>query len=137
MNRSELVIAGGGLAAARAIKSYREAGGEGRITLVGDETTLPYHPPALSKKYLRGEQTETPHVEEEAFYRVYGVALQLGTAGVAVDPAARALTLAGGNRLRYEKLLLVTGAKPRRLPVPGAELERVFSLRTVADSAAI
>jgi 3-phenylpropionate/trans-cinnamate dioxygenase ferredoxin reductase component len=137
MKRRELVIAGGGLAAARAIKGYREAGGDGRVTLVSDETTLPYHRPALSKTYLRGEKTETPHVEDKTFYRDNDVEVQLGTPAVAVDPAARTLTLADGGHLPYAKLLLVTGATPRRLRVPGAELEGVFSLRTVDDSRSI
>jgi 3-phenylpropionate/trans-cinnamate dioxygenase ferredoxin reductase component len=137
MNRSKLVIAGGGLAAARTIKSYRQAGGEGRVALVGEEPRLPYNRPALSKKYLRGEKTETPYVEDETFYRDHDVDLLLGTRAVAVDPAARTLTLGDRSRLGYDKLLLATGARPRRLPVPGHDLDGVFSLRTVADSAAI
>jgi 3-phenylpropionate/trans-cinnamate dioxygenase ferredoxin reductase subunit len=137
MNRSKLVIVGGGLAAARAIKAYREAGGEGRIALVSEEATLPYHRPALSKKYLRGEQTETPYVEDETFYRDHDVDVQLETRVLAVDPAARTVTFGDRSRLGYDKLLLATGATPRRLPVPGADLDGVFSLRTVIDSAAI
>jgi 3-phenylpropionate/trans-cinnamate dioxygenase ferredoxin reductase subunit len=137
MNRDKLVIAGGGLAAARAIKAYREAGGEGRITLVSEEATLPYHRPALSKKYLRGETADTPHVEDEAFYREHDVEVQLETRVVAADPGARALTVDGGSRVRYDKLLLATGATPRRLNVPGAELDGVFGLRTIGDSTAI
>jgi 3-phenylpropionate/trans-cinnamate dioxygenase ferredoxin reductase component len=136
-NRDGIVIAGGGLTAARAIKSYREAGGEGAIALVSEEPTLPYHRPALSKRYLRGETTDTPHVEDEAFYREHEVDVQLETRVLAVDPATRAVTLDGGDRLRYDKLLLATGATPRRLAVPGGDLEQVFSLRTVGDSAAI
>jgi 3-phenylpropionate/trans-cinnamate dioxygenase ferredoxin reductase component len=137
MNRGKLVIAGGGLSAARAIKSYRQAGGEGRVTLVGEEPTLPYNRPALSKKYLRGEKTETPYVEDETFYRDHDVDLLLGTRAVAVDPAARTLTLSDGSRLGYDRLLLATGATPRRLSVPGSNLDGVFSLRTIGDSAAI
>jgi NADPH-dependent 2,4-dienoyl-CoA reductase/sulfur reductase-like enzyme len=137
MNGSELVIAGGGLTAARAIKSYREAGGEGRIALVSEEATLPYHRPALSKRYLRGETRETPHVEDEAFYREHDVDVLLETSLVGVDPAAQAVRLDTGDRLGYGKLLLATGARPRRLRVPGGDLEGVFSLRTVVDSAAI
>ena len=137
MNSERLVIAGGGLAAARAIKSYREAGAEGRITLVAEEATLPYHRPALSKKYLRGELTETPHVEEGSFYRDHDVDVLLGRRVASVDSRARAVELDGHGRLVYDRLLLVTGASPRRLPVPGGDLEGVFSLRTVRDSGAI
>jgi 3-phenylpropionate/trans-cinnamate dioxygenase ferredoxin reductase component len=137
MMKSKLVIAGGGLTAARAIKSYREAGGEGTITLVAQEATLPYHRPPLSKRYLRGETREIPYVEDEAFYREHDVDVLLETAVVGVDPATRSVTLDDGVRLPYEKLLVATGATPRRLRVHGAELEGVFGLRTVVDSAAI
>jgi 3-phenylpropionate/trans-cinnamate dioxygenase ferredoxin reductase component len=137
MMKSKLVIAGGGLTAARAIKSYREAGGEGTIMLVAQEATLPYHRPPLSKRYLRGATREIPYVEDEAFYREHDVEVLLETAVVGVDPATRSVTLDDSVRLPYEKLLVATGATPRRLPVPGAELEGVFGLRTVVDSAAI
>jgi 3-phenylpropionate/trans-cinnamate dioxygenase ferredoxin reductase component len=138
MMRSEkLVIAGGGLTAARAIKSYREAGGEGSVTLVSEEATLPYHRPALSKRYLRGEATEIPHVEDEAFYREHDADVHLETRVAAVDLTTRSLTFDGATRLPYDKLLLATGATPRRLSVPGSDLGGVFSLRTIGDSAAI
>jgi NADPH-dependent 2,4-dienoyl-CoA reductase/sulfur reductase-like enzyme len=137
MNGSALVIAGGGLTAARGIRSYREAGGEGRITLVSDEATLPYHRPPLSKRYLRGERSETPHVEDQAFYRDHDVDVLLETKVVGVDPGARRLTLDNGIRLRYDKLLVATGATPRSLRVPGSDLEGVFALRTIVDSTAI
>jgi 3-phenylpropionate/trans-cinnamate dioxygenase ferredoxin reductase subunit len=137
MARSELVIAGGGLTAARAIKSYREARGDGPVTLVAEEATLPYHRPALSKRYLRGETNETPHVEDEAFYRDHDVDVLLETRVIAVDAGARRLTLDNGVRLRYGGLLVATGAAPRRLRVPGDDLEGVFALRTIVDSGAI
>jgi NADPH-dependent 2,4-dienoyl-CoA reductase/sulfur reductase-like enzyme len=137
MNDVELLVAGGGLAAARAVKSYREVGGGGRIALVGAEPTLPYHRPALSKRYLRGELHATPHVEDDAFYREHGVELLLGTSVTRVDTGARTATLSDGERLRYRKLLIATGATARQLNVPGAELDGVFALRTVADSTAI
>jgi NADPH-dependent 2,4-dienoyl-CoA reductase/sulfur reductase-like enzyme len=133
MNGFELVIAGGGLTAARAIKSYREAGGGGRVALVSEETTVPYHRPALSKKYLRGETTEAPIVEDEAFYADQGVELLLDTAVTSLDAGNRLVTT-GAGPLRYGKLLIATGARPRRLRVPGAELEGVFGLRTLQDS---
>jgi 3-phenylpropionate/trans-cinnamate dioxygenase ferredoxin reductase component len=137
MARRELVIAGGGLTAARAIKAYREAGGGGRIALVGQEATLPYHRPPLSKRYLRGETSETPFVEDEAFYRDHDVDVLLDTRVVRVDPRTSVVTLDNGARARYDKLLVATGAAPRRLAVPGNELDGVFALRTVADSTAI
>ena len=137
MNSFELVIAGGGLAAARAVKSYGEAGGKGRIALVTNEATLPYHRPPLSKRYLRGETDDTPHVEDEAFYRDHAVDALLETAVTSVDPYERAVTLSNASRLGYAKLLIAAGATARRVRIPGADADGVFTLRTVADSAAI
>lgn len=136
MKRFELVIVGGGLTAARAIRSYREAGGGGEVALFSDETTLPYHRPALSKKFLRGETTAIPYVEDEAFYRDNGVKLLLGKPVTSIHTTARMLT-ADGAPFEYENLLIATGAKPRRLNVGGADLPGVFPLRTVQDSTAI
>jgi NADPH-dependent 2,4-dienoyl-CoA reductase/sulfur reductase-like enzyme len=136
METFEVVVAGGGLAAARAVKAYREAGGEGRVALLAGEDTLPYHRPPLSKRFLRGETDDTPHVENEAFYREHEVEVRLGTRVERVDPATRTIS-AGGTELGYRKLLLATGSTPRRLDVPGAELEGVHTLRTIHDSAAI
>lgn len=133
MEKFELVIAGGGLTAARAIKSYREAGGLGRVALVSAESVLPYHRPALSKRYLRGETTEAPFAEDESFYRDHGVEVRLGTPVTSLDVAARSVTTAA-ETLRYERLLLATGTAPRRLRVPGGELDGVLSLRTLHDS---
>ena len=132
MNRFELVIAGGGLTAARAIKSYRESGGGGRIALLSKESVLPYHRPALSKRYLRGE-TGPPFAEDEAFYRDHDVEVLLETPVTAVDTSARTVTTDRTNFL-YEKLLLATGATPRRLKVDGGGLAGVHALRTLQDS---
>ncbi len=135
MTRFELVIAGGGLTAARAIRSYREAGGAGRIALLSQESVLPYHRPALSKRYLRGE-TGAPFAEDEAFYRDHDVEVLLETAVTAVDARARTVATDGAD-FSYGKLLLATGATPRRLQVPGADLTGVYALRTLHDSDAI
>ena len=136
MKSFELAIVGGGLASARAIKSYREAGGEGSIALISRDSTLPYHRPPLSKKFLRGETDEEPLVEDEAFYRDNGVEVMLETSVESVDPQAHELEV-GGDRFGYGKLLLATGAWPRTLQIPGGDLEGVFTLRTVANSKAI
>ena len=135
MERFELVIAGGGLTAARAIRSYREAGGAGRIALLCAEGHLPYHRPALSKRYLRGE-TGPPFVEDEAFYRDHGVDVRLASPATAVDPAAHEVAT-GAGPLRYGRLLIATGTAPRRLAVDGAGLDGVHALRTLDDSARI
>jgi NADPH-dependent 2,4-dienoyl-CoA reductase/sulfur reductase-like enzyme len=135
--RFDLVIVGGGLASARAIKSYREAGGEGRIALISRDSTLPYHRPPLSKRFLRGETDEEPLVEDEAFYRDHGVEVMLETSVSSVDTRERAVVV-DSERFGYGKLLLASGAWPRRLGrTPGFDLDGVFTLRTVANSKAI
>jgi NADPH-dependent 2,4-dienoyl-CoA reductase/sulfur reductase-like enzyme len=132
----DLVIVGGGLASARAIKSFRESGGEGSIALISRDSTLPYHRPPLSKKFLRGETDEEPLVEDEAFYRDHDVEVMLETSVERVHTGEHAVEV-DGKRLGYGKLLLATGAWPRTLEVPGNDLEGVFTLRTVGNSKAI
>jgi NADPH-dependent 2,4-dienoyl-CoA reductase/sulfur reductase-like enzyme len=136
MENYDVVIVGGGLASARAIKSFRESGGEGSIALISKDSTLPYHRPPLSKKFLRGETDEEPLVEQEAFYRDNGIEVMLETAVSSVDVRERAAELEA-DRIGYRKLLLASGAWPRRLEVPGSELENVLTLRTVGNSKAI
>jgi 3-phenylpropionate/trans-cinnamate dioxygenase ferredoxin reductase subunit len=136
MQKFELVIVGGGLAAARAIKSYRESGGRGPIALLSRESDLPYHRPALSKRYLREETADAPFAEDAAFYRDHDVEVLLETTATGVDAGAHMVTTDAGS-FRYDKLLIATGATPRRLEVPGAELAGVYALRTLRDSQAI
>jgi 3-phenylpropionate/trans-cinnamate dioxygenase ferredoxin reductase component len=132
----ELVIVGGGLASARAIKSYRESGGQGAIALISRDSTLPYHRPPLSKRFLRGETDEEPLVQDEAFYAVNGVEVMLETTVSSVDTREHAVVLEG-DRLGYGQLLLASGAWPRTLACAGSDLEGVLTLRTVRDSRAI
>lgn len=134
MKHVELAIVGGGLTAARAIRAYREAGGEGSIALLSEEPTLPYHRPPLSKGYLSGQLAAAPFVEDEAFYATSGVDLLLDTRVASVAPCERTLTAADGTRYGYDKLLIATGAAPRRLRVPGADLDGVFTLRTLGNA---
>jgi NADPH-dependent 2,4-dienoyl-CoA reductase/sulfur reductase-like enzyme len=103
MKKFELVIAGGGLTAARAIKSYREFGGGGQIALLSKESDLPYHRPALSKRYLRGETTDAPFAEDATFYRDHDVEVLLETTATAVDAGARTVTT-GASSFHYDKL---------------------------------
>jgi NADPH-dependent 2,4-dienoyl-CoA reductase/sulfur reductase-like enzyme len=138
MNDFELAIVGGGLASARAIRSYREAGGEGRIVLVSRDSVLPYHRPPLSKRFLRGEsEAMDALVEQEAFYAESDVELLLATSVQGVNVNEKRLELGHRGPLRYNRLLLATGATPNRLEVPGASLGNVFLLRSLDDSAAI
>jgi NADPH-dependent 2,4-dienoyl-CoA reductase/sulfur reductase-like enzyme len=138
MTKFELVIVGGGLTAARAIKEYRAAGGDGRIALLSREQALPYHRPPLSKRFLRGEaERHDTLVEPEEFYAESGVELLLETEVVSLDPHEQAVSTGDGSRYGYRQLLLATGSVPRALPVEGAGLDGVFSLRSIEDSAAI
>jgi NADPH-dependent 2,4-dienoyl-CoA reductase/sulfur reductase-like enzyme len=138
MSEFELAIIGGGLASASTIKAYREAGGEGKIALISADSTIPYHRPPLSKRYLRGEATrEDTLVEPQSFYDDNDVELLLSTTVVAVEPRERAVATADDRRVRYRKLLIATGVQARQLRVAGADLEGVFTLRSLDDATAI
>lgn len=130
-----LAVVGGGLASARAIKAYREAGGDLPITLFSRDTVIPYHRPPLSKRYLRGEsEAEDALVEGDAFYRDHDVDVRLEASVESLDLGSRALRLSAGGEHVFDQLLIASGAMPRRLDVPGADLDAVFSLRTLDDS---
>ena len=134
---NRLVIIGGGLASARAIKAYREGGGDDAVTLVSSDRRLPYHRPPLSKKFLRGEsEAEDALVESEAFYGEHDVDVRLELRATALRLDEHAVDL-DGSKLEYDRLLIATGASPRRLSVAGSDREGVFTLRTVDDSSAI
>jgi NADPH-dependent 2,4-dienoyl-CoA reductase/sulfur reductase-like enzyme len=133
-----VVIVGGGLTAARAIRAYREVGGAGRIALLAKEGVVPYHRPPLSKRYLRGEaEAGDTLVEQPAFYDGNDVELVLGADVSTVHPRERAVETRDGGRYRYRKLLLANGAAPRGLAVDGADLPGVFSLRSLEDASTI
>jgi 3-phenylpropionate/trans-cinnamate dioxygenase ferredoxin reductase component len=133
-----MVIAGAALAGAKAAEALREEGFEGPIVLVGAEDELPYERPPLSKDYLRGESPrEQARVHPEEFYADKSIELRLRTTVERIDPAAGAVELSTGERLAYDKLLIATGAEPRRLPIPGADLEGVHYLRDLDDADAI
>lgn len=129
-----IVIVGGGLAGAKAAETLRGEGFAGDLTIVAAEQERPYERPPLSKEVLRGEKDrETARVHEEGFYDAKDIALRLGEAATALDPAGT-LTLEGGDVLPWDRLLIATGAEPRRLPVPGGDLPGVLTLRTLDDS---
>ena len=138
MGDFELAIIGGGLASASTIKAYREAGGEGKIALISADSTSPYHRPPLSKRYLRGEaEREDTIIEPHSFYADHDVELLLSTTVAAVEPRERAVATDDDRRVRYQKLLIATGVQARRLQVAGADLEGVFTLRSLDDATAI
>ena len=130
-----LVIAGAGLAGAKAAETLRSEGFDGPVVLIGDENERPYERPPLSKDYLMGKaERDSIYVHPADWYRGHDVDLRLGAAVTSVDRERHEVTLADGSRVGYRKLLLATGSSPRRLPVPGAGLPGVHYLRTVGDS---
>ncbi|MEG9861811.1 MAG: FAD-dependent oxidoreductase [Parvularculales bacterium] len=126
------VIVGGGQAAVEAIASLRGQGYEGTIILIGDEPYLPYQRPPLSKKYLDGTLSrERLYLRPEEFYRKSGVMVRLGETVHAIGRQTRTVVMGDGERLRYEKLLLTTGARARHLEGVGVDLVGVYSLRSI------
>ena len=129
-----VVIVGASLAGGTAAATLRDEGFDGRVVLVGAEAELPYERPPLSKGYLKGETPrEKLLVRPEAFWAEHEVELELGTPAARIDPATRDVELADGQRLSYDRLLVATGGRNRRLGVPGAELPGVLDLRTIED----
>jgi 3-phenylpropionate/trans-cinnamate dioxygenase ferredoxin reductase subunit len=132
------VIVGAGLAGAKAAETLRGEGFDGRIVLIGEEPERPYERPPLSKGYLQGKAPrDKAFVHDPDWYRANNVDLRLGVRATALDPAARTVTVEGTEPERYDRLLLATGAYPRRLDVPGSDLAGVRYLRTVAESDAL
>jgi len=132
------VIVGASLAGAKAAETLRAEGFDGRVVLIGEEAERPYERPMLSKEYLRGEKPAAKlYVHDEGFYADNGIELMTGTRVQSLDPGAHEITLAGGARMSYSRLLLSTGAAPRRLPLPGADLPGVAYLRAMGESDAL
>ena len=132
------IIVGASLAGAKAAEALRREGFDGRLVLLGSETLRPYERPQLSKGYLRGEvERDTIYVHDAGFYESQGIELRLGRTAEHVDLANGDVVLDGGERVHYDRLLLTTGAAPRRLQVPGGDLEGVYYLRSAEDSDAL
>jgi 3-phenylpropionate/trans-cinnamate dioxygenase ferredoxin reductase subunit len=129
------VIVGASLAGAKAAQTLREEGFDGRVILLGEEQERPYERPPLSKEYLKGDAgREKIWVHDETWYADNDVDLRTGVQVTAIDRDAHEVGLADGARQRYDKLLLATGSAPRRVALPGADLDGVLYLRTVGDS---
>lgn len=136
--REHFVIIGGGLAAASAAEGIREAGFGGRVSIVAGEDEYPYIRPPLSKEYLNGSaERSSIYVHDETWYAEHDVRVLRGQSAAGLSIQAHSLTLEGGGVLRFDKLLLATGARSRRYPGPGADLRGVHYLRTVAESEAL
>jgi 3-phenylpropionate/trans-cinnamate dioxygenase ferredoxin reductase component len=132
------VIVGASLAGAKAAETLREEGFDGRVVLIGEEPERPYERPPLSKDYLRGEsERDKVYVHPASFYADKDIELRLGRSAVGIDTTSREVDLDDGGSIRYDRLLLATGAEPRRLPIPGRDLPGVLYLRSVEDSDAL
>ncbi len=129
-----VVVIGAGQAAAQLAMSLRNGGFPGPIVIVGDEPFLPYQRPPLSKKFLADRpQPATLYLRPAEFWQERDIEFLLGTAAAGVDLRRRAVTLADGRDVAFQTLVFATGTRARRLPLPGADLPGVFSLRSVGD----
>ena len=132
-----MVIVGGGKTGGTAAATLRDEGFDGPVVLISREPGIPFGRPPLSKSYLRSEEDlDGWYVKPADWYQAHDVDLRADSVAT-VDPAAHALVLESGQELEFEKLLLATGGRNRRLRIPGAELPGIHYLRTVADCDAI
>ena len=132
------VIIGASLAGGVAAATLRQDGFDGDVILIGAETQPPYERPPLSKQYLRGEVPfEKAMVRPAGFYEQNRIETRLGIRATRVDPIQRTVTLDTGASVRYDRLLIATGVRNRRPPIPGLDLPGVFDLRTVGDADAL
>jgi 3-phenylpropionate/trans-cinnamate dioxygenase ferredoxin reductase subunit len=131
---TSVVVVGGGQAGGTVVGKLRDEGFDGDLVLIGEEPVVPYERPPLSKEYLRGETEGLAEVRPEAWYAENAVDLRTGTHAGRVDAAERVVELASGERVRYDELVLATGSRNRRLPIPGLDLPGVYGLRSAADA---
>ncbi|QDP95791.1 NAD(P)/FAD-dependent oxidoreductase [Microlunatus elymi] len=130
-----MVIVGGGLGGVRAIEELRNQGYQGSITLVAAESKLPYERPVLSKGYLLGnEPLESAFVHDQQWFDDHRVEVVLDDPAVSIDRDQHQVSTASGHTIGYHKLLLATGSAPRKLPLPGADADGVYTLRNVGDA---
>jgi 3-phenylpropionate/trans-cinnamate dioxygenase ferredoxin reductase subunit len=135
---SRIVIVGAGQAGGSAAAFLRQFGHTGEILLIGAEPVPPYQRPPLSKAYLKGEVgVDALRLRPDAYYTEHRIALRLGETVTAIEPAVRRVRLGSGEAIAYDMLILATGSHPRALPLPGADLPGVLTLRSIADSDAL
>ena len=131
---SGMVIIGAGHAAGQAAASLRQAKYDGAITIIGDEPHVPYQRPPLSKQYLSGEQNlDRVYLRPASFYEDKDVSLKLNTTATAIDRDNKTVSLDNGETLTYDKLIISTGSRPRKLSIEGSDLPGIHYLRTIAD----
>ena len=133
-----VVIIGASHAAAEAISTLRKKGWQGKISLIGDEPSLPYQRPPLSKSYYKGEvDVEKLLLKKPQFYTDASVDLYLGRTAELINRDSKHVVLDGDEKIPYDKLILATGTRARLLPIDGADLPNIHYLRTIADVDAI
>ena len=133
-----IIIVGAGQAGQKAAETLRQKGYAGGLIMIGDEPCLPYQRPPLSKAYLKGEMEEDRlALRPEAWFETASIDFRKGVRVAAIDAEAHKVTLEDGDALSYSKLLIATGTRARKLPIEGAHLPGVFTLRTMADIAPI
>ncbi|HVA86799.1 MAG TPA: FAD-dependent oxidoreductase [Candidatus Saccharimonadales bacterium] len=138
MTTRSFVIVGAGLAGASAAAALRKRGSDGRIVVIGAESHLPYERPSLSKDYLRGGSDRSALLaRSDSFYRDNAIDVRTSVAATDIVPRERVVVLTDGSRVPYDRLLLSTGAAPRRLAVPGGDLPGIHHLRTIEDADSI
>ena len=130
----QILILGGGQAAAQACASLRQFGYDGRIDVLAEEADLPYQRPPLSKAYMKGElDRERLYFKMQDWYQSNDIHLHLDNRAEKIDRATRTVRASTGEEFHYQTLIIATGSRPRPLPVPGAERENIFDLRSLAD----
>ncbi|MCZ6890827.1 MAG: FAD-dependent oxidoreductase, partial [Gammaproteobacteria bacterium] len=138
MTKETIVIIGAGHAGGRAAEAMRQAGFRGNIILIGEEAYVPYERPPLSKELLAtDDDLDKVFLNPPDYYAQNGIALRLETRAEAINRAAGTVGLESGETIAYDRLLIVTGGRVRRLDCPGAELEGLHYLRAIPDTLAL
>jgi 3-phenylpropionate/trans-cinnamate dioxygenase ferredoxin reductase component len=138
MSDAGVIIIGAGHGGGTAAALLRQYGWQGAVRLIGEEPLAPYQRPPLSKAWLKGEADEEALIlKPESFYAEAGIELMTAARVAAIEPAAKLVRLEEGETFPYEHLIIATGARPRRLAIPGADLEGVLTLRSAADAEAL
>ena len=132
---THIVIIGGSHAGVNVAALLRQSGFEGAITLISEEPLLPYQRPPLSKAWLKGEtNAEALQLRPASFYEKSGITLRLSLRATEIDRQGKAVVFANGERIAYDKLIIATGARARRLSLPGADSTTVHQLRSTTDA---